>query len=549
MDHQGKTREELLRDFQKLQKKYDYLVELCNKDREERELTELTLRENEANIKAIIENSLESIWSIDTNYIVQYVNEVFAKSFEQSFGVQLSIGINLLDALPHPLRNVWKERYDRAFKNEHFVFTDKIDMDDAAIYIEVAMNPIVVDGKVVGASFYGRDISESKNAELQLIAAKEKAEESDRLKLAFLANMSHEIRTPMNGILGFADLLKDPDLSGEKQLDFIRIIEKSGVRMLTIINDLINISKIESGQIEISNSETNLNEQLDFMFKFFKSETAQKNLQFAVEFPKPANAVIINSDKEKIYAILTNLIKNAIKFTDRGSIDFGYTLKGEKFEFFVRDTGKGIPKDKQQAIFERFIQADSSISSGHEGAGLGLSISRAYVELLGGELWVESEEGKGSIFYFTLPVNEVSKNELATKEKQESEPYFSIKAKNATILIAEDDETSSIYLRSILEGLNIKLLEAKTGKEALAACNNNEDIILVLMDIKMPVMDGHTAAKEIKKIRPNLPIIAQTAFVLETERMKYIDIFDDYLTKPLKADTLKQKVISYLEKV
>lgn len=754
-----------------------------------------SLKESEANLKAIIENTLESIWSIDTNYRIKYANEIFTDAFEQSFGVRLAIGLNLLEALPEYIRPLWKERYDRAFKNEHFVFTDKVDLPDASIYIEVSMHPISVDGKVIGASFYGKDISLQKSHEIQLIAAKEKAEESeerynalynrsndfvyvldfegnfidansstlkmfgytkdeilklnflslldeeefpralneikkiledgrqkekaefklkkrtgeivfvetksslvfqegkpfaiqgiarditkrkiaeeslkklnvaiqqskeiifitdrdgiitflnpeftnvygftaeevigkvtprilksgllsreeseylwnkilnkesikaeyknkckdgtliniegsadpildendeiigflgihkditerkqaeeelikakekaeeseteirqsqqvarigyyildfktgiwtssemldeifgidkgfvhsienwldmihpefreemknyinknivtngeqfnkqykivnnktkescwvhglgsleysdngellkmfgtiqdtnlskkveaeliaakeqaeesDQLKSAFLANMSHEIRTPMNGILGFAELLKEPGLSNEQQHEFIEIIEKSGGRLLNIINDIVNISKIESGLMEVQNKELNTNEQIEYIYTFFKPEVDAKGMQFSFTTSLAFKESIIKTDQEKFLAILTNLVKNAIKYSENGSIELGYIRKDKFLEFYVTDTGIGIDKERQEAIFERFIQADIGDKDAREGVGLGLSITKAYVEMLGGELWVESEMGRGSTFYFTIP--------------------------------------------------------------------------------------------------------------------------------------------------
>jgi signal transduction histidine kinase len=247
-------------------------------------------------------------------------------------------------------------------------------------------------------------VIERKKMIQDLVAAKEKAEESDRLKSAFLANMSHEIRTPMNGILGFAELLKEPILSGEEQHLVIDIIEKSGQRMLNIINDLISISKIESGQMEVNLSETNINEQFDFLYNFFQTNAEQKKLQLIVNCPNTSFKSVINTDSEKLYAILTNLVNNAIKFTSVGNVEFGYQVKENKLLFYVKDTGIGIPKDKQKTIFERFIQVNSDKSANYEGTGLGLAISKAFVEMLGGEIWIESEEGKGTCFYFTIPL-------------------------------------------------------------------------------------------------------------------------------------------------
>ncbi len=235
-----------------------------------------------------------------------------------------------------------------------------------------------------------RDITERKRIDKELIAAKEKAEESDRLKSAFLANMSHEIRTPMNGILGFTGLLKTPMLTGEKQLQYIDIIEKSGVRMLNIINDIISISKVEAGQTEIILSDISINELITYIYNFFRPEAEQKKLLVFFKNSLPENEAIIRTDREKVIAVLTNLVKNAIKFTFTGSIEFGYNKTGNFLEFYVKDTGIGIPPEQHEFIFDRFRQGSESLTRNFEGSGLGLSISKAYVKKLGGKIWVEN---------------------------------------------------------------------------------------------------------------------------------------------------------------
>ncbi|MBN2805256.1 MAG: hypothetical protein JXR22_01240 [Prolixibacteraceae bacterium] len=237
----------------------------------------------------------------------------------------------------------------------------------------------------------------------ELLSAKELAEQSDQLKSAFLANMSHEIRTPMNGILGFAELLKEPDLCDERQIKYLNIIEKSGARMLSIINDIVDISKIESGQMKVTISETNVNQQIGFIYNFFKLEAAQKGLTIFMKNIDSEHETLLKTDREKLYAILTNLVKNAIKFTKTGSIEIGFNKKEEFLEFFVRDTGVGISPEKVEVIFERFRQGSVLLTRNYEGSGLGLTISKAYVEMLGGKIWVESNPEKGSTFYFTIP--------------------------------------------------------------------------------------------------------------------------------------------------
>ena len=257
--------------------------------------------------------------------------------------------------------------------------------------------------EIIGAITIVRDITESKKTEEKIISAMVRAEQSERLKSAFLANMSHEIRTPMNGILGFAELLKEPTLTAEEREEYIEIIEKSGNRMLNMINDIINISKVESGHEQIFISEANITSKIEHITAFFRPEAEAKGLQILVKNKLSENDAIIKTDREKVYAILTNLIKNAIKFTDIGSIKVGCEKKGRYLEFSVKDSGVGILNEQKELVFERFRQGNETLSRKQEGAGLGLSISKAYVEMLGGKIWVESETGKGTTFYFTIP--------------------------------------------------------------------------------------------------------------------------------------------------
>ena len=287
----------------------------------------------------------------------------------------------------------------------------------------------------------------------ELTIAKEQAEESDRLKSAFLTNMSHEIRTPMNGILGFTELLKEPNLSSDDQQDYIQTIQISGARMLNTINSIVDISKIESGLMKVDIKETNINEKIEFTYKFFRPEAEIKGLQLLFKNSLPAKKAIIKTDNEKVYGMLTNLIRNAIKFTYEGSIEFGYEKKGEYLEFFVKDTGIGIPQNQHKIIFERFRQGSESHNRGYEGSGLGLSIAKSYVEMLGGEIWVESEEGKGSIFYFTIPYNAVSEEKIEIVNAVSTE-HKEVQVKNLKILIVEDDEISYSLLTRMLQKIS-----------------------------------------------------------------------------------------------
>ncbi len=381
----------------------------------------------------------------------------------------------------------------------------------------------------------------------ELIKAKEKAEESDRLKSAFLANMSHEIRTPMNGILGFTELLKEPGIAENEVTRYISIIENSGSRMLNTINDLIDISKIEAGQIEITQSTVNINEQTEYLYKFFNPEAAKKGLQLSVNNQLPDHKVTINTDKEKFTAILINLVKNAIKYTHKGTIEFGYGLKGEYLEFYVRDTGIGIPEKRLQAVFDRFVQADIYDKNVYEGSGLGLSISKAYVEMLGGKIWVESEEGKGTTFYFTLPYETVN---IVTSASEITEPVNKTeqKIKKLKILIAEDDRYSDQHLTIIIRKFAKEILHARTGKETIEICHDNPDIDLILMDIKMPVFDGYQATRKIREFNKDVIIIAQTAYALEGDREQSLEAgCDDYIAKPIRKEKLMKIIREHTE--
>jgi signal transduction histidine kinase/CheY-like chemotaxis protein len=390
---------------------------------------------------------------------------------------------------------------------------------------------------------------EERTNELQ--RAKERAEESDRLKSAFLANMSHEIRTPMNGILGFAEILKEPDLTSDQQQEYLGIIEKSGTRMLNIINDIVDISKIEAGLVKLKIRESNINEQIGYIYTFFKPEVEANGMVLSFKNSLPIQESVIYTDREKTYAILTNLVKNAIKYSHKGAIEFGYSKKGEFLEFYVKDNGIGIPKDRQNAIFERFIQADIADLQARQGAGLGLSITKAYVEMLGGKIWVESEEGIGSTFYFTLPYNTGPENIAIQKDLTgiDLENVISTQVLQLKVLIAEDDEASERLLGIEVRKLSKEIIRVRTGLEAVVAFRDNPDIDLILMDIQMPGMDGYEATRQIRQINKDVVIIAQTAFGLSGDREKAIEAgCTDYISKPIKIVELQKLIRKYFKK-
>ena len=379
----------------------------------------------------------------------------------------------------------------------------------------------------------------------ELTIAKGKAEESDRLKSAFLANISHEIRTPMNGILGFTDLLKEPNLSQEKQIEFISIIEKSGTRLLNIINDVLTISKVDSGQMEVYVSDTNINEQIEYIYTFFKPQIEQKGMQISYKNALPVKGAIFKTDREKIYAILTNLVKNAVKFTETGSIELGYEKQDDYIRFFVKDTGVGIRPEQLKFVFDRFRQGSDLLNRNYEGTGLGLSISKAYVEILGGKIWAESEQGVGSTFYFTIPYQTQTVHKI-TDENLVLADDEGILANKLKILIAEDNEESEMLLSLAVKRFSNRILLAKTGLEAVEVCRDNPDLDLVLMDIKMPEMDGYEATRQIRQFNKDLVIVAQTAFALSGDRENAIAAgCTDYVSKPIRKDKLMEVVHKY----
>jgi CheY-like chemotaxis protein/two-component sensor histidine kinase len=363
--------------------------------------------------------------------------------------------------------------------------------------------------------------------------------------------MSHEIRTPMTGILGFSELLKTQGLTGDQQQEYIRIIQKSGARMLNIINDIIDISKIEAGLIKSQITKSNINEQIEFIYTFFKPETEAKGLKISLNNSLTAKEATIITDREKLYAILTNLVKNAIKYTEEGEIEVGYSKKGETLEFYVKDTGIGIPEDRQAAIFERFVQADIEDTKALQGAGLGLAITKSYVEMLGGKIWVESEERIGSAFYFTLPYNPVLQEKyiiknvgLAAIENHDNSSVSGLK-----IVIAEDDETSEMLLSKEVKPFCDEILKATTGVEAVEICRDNSDIDLILMDIRMPVMGGYEATRQIRQFNKDVVIIAQTAFAQIGDREKSIEAgCNDYISKPINKAALLSLLQKYFGK-
>jgi len=390
------------------------------------------------------------------------------------------------------------------------------------------------------------DISNIKEYEERLEIEKDKADESNRLKSAFLANMSHEIRTPMNGIIGFAQFLSNPDITKEKLEQYSKIIIKSGNHLLALINDIIDISKIESGKLSINKSKININVLINELKTFFQSYIEKINktaINLEISTPLPNEKASVKTDPVRLKQILTNLINNAIKFTEKGSVKIGYEINDKTLLFYVKDTGIGVKKDRQKMIFKRFSQASGTTEKLYGGTGLGLSISKACVEKLGGKIWLNSEFGKGSEFFFSLPYKAVIlKNNLEIINIKTTNDF-----KQAKVLVVEDDIINFTLLSELLNENNINVIHNENAEDAIKTIKANNDIKLVLLDIQLSGKDGNFAAREIRKLKPKLPIIAQSAYAFNKEKEISIDAgCNDYLTKPINFKELREILTKYI---
>ncbi len=414
------------------------------------------------------------------------------------------------------------------------------------IHVEFVSNVYLVnESRVIQCNI--RDISRRILADEALIKAKDLAEENDRLKTAFLHNISHEIRTPMNAIIGFSEMLNEPDLTDQKRVHFTGIIIQSSNQLLSIISDIVSIATIEAGQEKVFHNEINIRTFLKSLQEQFGFKASRLNLNLIQEPTISDNEIWFLSDETKLNQILSNLIINALKFTSKGHVRFGVDILGQELRFFVEDTGLGIPSQMHVEIFKRFRQVESTASRKYGGSGLGLSISKAYVELLGGTMWLSSEINNGSTFYFTIPL--VVAHQPAGEEHEPADKNMVQNHERKTLLVAEDEDSNFTLLEEFLSGLNFNIIRAITGIEAIENCKTNRKIDLILMDIKMPEMDGCEAAQVIRKFLPDIPIIAQTAFFSELDKTRALACgCSDYISKPIKRQQLIDKIKAQLVK-
>jgi PAS domain S-box-containing protein len=525
-----------------------YIMALARDITERRQAGE-KIRKSEARQSAMIANIADVLAILDENGIIQYkspnIERLFGWKPQDLVGQPgwLTVHPDDLERIQHQFSMILRQK--GAAGTVEYRYRCK---DDTYKTVQLTAINLLDDPNVKGILTNYHDISEQKRAEEELKNAKEKAEESDRLKSAFLANMSHEIRTPMNGIMGFAQILQEKEYPRAQQKKFLNIIHSRTLHLMNIINDLIDISKIEAGQLTLCPEPFYLNELISQLNSLYKKELESRNkehIQLNTNLALDHENSVINADPGRFRQIMENLLYNAVKFTSEGSIEFGYELQQKpELLFYVKDTGIGIPGEKQEIIFERFRQADDSTRRVYEGTGLGLTISKNLVEAMGGKLWLESGEGKGSVFYFTLPFQNFQ--ELDQEEKTErTRNAYDWKGKN--LLIIEDDMISREYMREILKPTGAELLLAANGTEGINAFESHPNIDLVLLDIRLPDISGMEVAGKLKEENKQVPIIAQTAHAMGEDRKKCIQAgADDYIAKPADVEDMLSIINKYI---
>ena len=496
--------------------------------------------EKAGKLSRAIEQSSVSVVITNFDGVIEYVNPFFTELTGYSFKEAKGKNPRILKS-GHHSKEFYQELWNTILSGNNWEGEMLNKKKSGELYWEKAVISPIVNHEGTITNFVGikEDITERKKMFDDLLAAKEKAQESDKLKTAFLNNVSHEIRTPLNGILGFGTLLAETDASQEEKKEMLAIVQKSSDRLMNTMTDYIDMARIASGTMEVHKKEFRMQPFFEEVIEKTRQLCTNKKLSFEVVLQPEHDDLTLDSDPGLISKVLNTLLDNAVKFTKKGSITCGYSLKNGFIEFFVKDTGKGIAPEKLDIIFNMFTQEDPSNTRGHEGSGLGLSIAGGIVKLLGGTISVTSEKGKGSVFTFTIPYN---KKEVAEKTAEKKKDNVSGKP---LVLVAEDEESNYLYVEVVLKLAGCDYLLAKNGAEAVAFCKQHPGITLVLMDIKMPVMNGLEATRLIREFRPNLPIIATTAYAQTGDKHRFLAAgCDDYLAKPIG----KERLLALLQK-
>lgn len=517
-----------------------------------RDITNRYITNKKINIlKNAVKHSSTGIVITDVNGIIEYINPKFTEM--TGFNIKDSIGrsTKILKSGYHD-KDFYKEMWNTLLSGKEWKSEIRNKRKDGSLYWEKeSISPVFDDqNEITHFIAIKDDVTQLKKLYKNLIEAKEKAEEADKLKTAFLASMSHEIRTPMNAIIGFSDLLRDENINTQDKNNYINHISNAGDSLLNLIDDIIDIAKIEAGQLKINKSVCDLGQLLDKVYETHeenKKRNEKQHIELKLNGDNIEEQLTIKTDPHRLSQILNNLIGNAIKFTEHGYIRFGYlNVNDNLLQFYVKDTGIGIPENELAHIFDRFrrVENDEKLYSG---TGLGLTISKSIVELLGGKIWLESTEDVGTIFYFTLPYEKISKK---LRSKQPPKRKKTYNWENKTILVAEDEKLNFLFLNEVLKKTKANIIWAKTGKQVINLYRKHlSKIDLILMDIKMPEMSGYEAMKIIREKNNEIPIIVQTAHVISGERDKSFEAgCDEYLTKPIKYMKLLETLNKYIKK-
>jgi PAS domain S-box-containing protein len=507
--------------------------------------------ENERRLNSIIENTEAGYFFINKEGYFQRVNKAWLSLYkfankDEVIGKHFTY-VQKIDDIEQ------SKAFVTGIINQNPAFTcgefSRKCKDGSVGYHTFSAGPVKEGNKIIGIEGFIIDTTEKKQYEQQLVKAKEKAEESDRLKSEFLRNMSHEIRTPMNGIMGFAELLTKEELPNESKRQYVSIIQTSCYQLINILDDILEISYLETRQVQPVFAPVNLNELLMEQFTLFNLKAKEKGIQLYIKKQLTKQESQIITDKTKLLKALNNILENAIKFTSKGSVEFGYELEKNSMILFVKDTGIGISPENLQSIFIRFSQENKDLTQNVGGLGLGLSIAKENIELLGGNINVESVKGEGSTFYLTIPYKP-TKDELQNYNTMKTEEAL-VETGVQKILIAEDEEINFLYLEAILTDYSedeFSIVHAKNGQEAVEQIQKTSDFDIILMDIKMPVMDGFEATKRIKQLQPGIPIIAQTAYTTQEDKDKALASgCNAFISKPINTKELFQ-IIKALRK-
>jgi len=515
---------------------------------------EVALRESEMFFKGITDSANDAIILVDRQNKIHFWNNAAETlfGFKKEEIMHKSLFENILkDTNEQELsKTIWDLSVSKK-KDAHanIIEINVLNKNKIHFFAEFSISKIELHTKNF-IIIIAKNISTRKQTEQALRDAKDKAEEADRLKSSFLSNMSHEIRTPMNAIVGFSQLLGNSAIDEKKRQVFIEQINLNSESLLKLIEDIIYVSKIEAGKIEIKETMVLINSVLDELhisFSEHKRRMGKEPIDLKLIKSINNNNFSILTDIQRFKQIMTNLIGNALKFTEEGSVTFGYQIHDQNnLLFFVKDTGLGINPAKIEYVFDRFTKVSAVKTKLYGGTGLGLSITQHLVELLGGKIWVESVENKGSDFYFLLPY-QGTQQELIV-ETQFKSNGLKTNLEDKTILIAEDEQMNYFFLQEALSTTGVKIIWAKNGQEAVNYVTSNLQIDLVLIDMKMPIMDGYEATSRIKKLKPKLPVIAQTAYAMPDEQKKgYQAGCDFYLSKPIDPTLLIETIQKYIK--